>query len=189
LSDPDICSIRLVMNPERMVIKEAKRAYSYLQLYGYNVDSVIVNRIIPEMEANGVFAKYLSSQKKYMQEIEESFAPLPVMKVAHLGEEVFGEELLKGIARSMYGDEDPTQIFHNEKPMEIKESKVGYDIRIKVPFIKQEDFELRKYGDELVIELGNRRRNLFLPKFANFLVMDSYRYEEPWLIVKFRKEK
>ncbi|MEL6649961.1 MAG: ArsA family ATPase, partial [Bacteroidota bacterium] len=92
--DPDLTSIRLVANPERMVIQEAKRAYTYLQLYGYNVDAIVVNRILPETGGGKLFKKYIASQKKYLQEIEESFQPLPIFKVAHQGEEVFGLDLL-----------------------------------------------------------------------------------------------
>ena len=94
LQDPEVTSARLVMNPERMVIQEAKRAYTYLQLYGYGVDAAVVNRVIPRDEAGGVMAKYVEAQAGYLDEIERSFAPLPVLQVPHLGEEVFGLELL-----------------------------------------------------------------------------------------------
>ena len=111
--NPDICSIRIVANPERMVIQEAKRAYTYLQLYGYNVDAIIVNRILPEESGGELFKKYLISQKAYLEEIDESFQPLPIFKVHHLGEEVFGLDLLSHIGEETYGEEDPATIFHN----------------------------------------------------------------------------
>ena len=188
-SDPDVCSIRLVANPERMVIQEAKRAYTYLQMYGYNVDGVIVNRILPEMPDNSLFNQYLISQKKYLQEIEESFDPLPIFKVGHMGQEVFGLELLKQIGDSIYQDTDPTENFHNESPFEMKELKKGYQIKLKLPFIDEDDFEIQKYGDELVLNIGNRRRNVFLPRFANFLRLTEYRYESPWLTIWLDKDE
>ncbi|MEL7342891.1 MAG: ArsA family ATPase, partial [Bacteroidota bacterium] len=120
--DPDLTSIRLVANPERMVIQEAKRAYTYLQLYGYNVDAIVVNRILPETGGGKLFKKYISSQKKYLQEIEESFQPLPIFKVQHQGEEVFGLDLLDQIGKSIYEEQDPTLIFHNEKPIKVSET-------------------------------------------------------------------
>lgn len=186
-ANPDICSIRIVANPERMVIQEAKRAYTYLQLYGYNVDGVVVNRILPE-EKGGFFENYVASQKKYLQEIEESFHPIPIFKVPHQGQEVFGLELLSSIGTAIYGDNNPTDVFHNESPMVIKDVDDGFDIRLKIPFLEHEEFSLNKYGDELIIDLGSRRRNVFLPRFANFLKLQSHNYDSPWLEVKLRKQ-
>jgi len=186
-SNPDICSIRLVTNPERMVINESKRAFTYLSLYGYNVESVIVNRIIPEVETNDFFQKYLVSQKKYIADIEESFSTIPVFKVLHVGEEVFGLNLLDKIATAIYGDTDCTEILHNEKPFIITQHKNEYHIKIKIPFLKETDFKLQKFGDELVIEIANRRKNIFLPKFVNFMKMTGHSYEAPWLIVILKK--
>lgn len=185
--NPDICSIRIVANPERMVIQEAKRAFTYLQMYGYNVDALVVNRILPDVETGSLFDKYLVSQQKYLAEIEESFMPLPIFKVKHKGQEVFGLELLTIIGNDIYGDLDPVTIFHRENPFEVQETPNFYNIRIKLPFIKQDDFTLKKYGDELVITLGNRRKSVILPRFANFLELNSHEFNEPWLTVKLAK--
>ncbi|HLA64337.1 MAG TPA: ArsA family ATPase, partial [Rhodothermales bacterium] len=115
LQDPTVTSARLVMNPERMVIQEARRAYTYLQLYGYGVDAAVVNRVIPEEESGGgVMARYVEAQAGYLEEIETSFAPLPVLRVPHLGREVFGLELLEEIGAGLYGDRDPAGVFHAE---------------------------------------------------------------------------
>ena len=100
--DPEVASIRIVTNPERMVIKEARRAYTYLQLYGYNVDGVIINRILPEESVGEAFKYYVESQSKYIEEIEESFQPLPILKVKHQGQEVFGMKQLKKIGTDLY---------------------------------------------------------------------------------------
>lgn len=186
---PEICSIRIVANPERMVVREAKRAYTYLQLYGYNVDAVIVNRILPETAADTVFSKYLEKQSTYLEEIESSFSPLPILKVGHQGEEVFGEDLLAKLGLIMYAEHDPAAVLHQDKPFEITDVKGGFEIRARLPFVEADDFELKKYGDELIIDLGNRRRTIFLPRFANYLKLDSYRLESPWLIVTLLEEK
>lgn len=187
--DPTVCSIRIVANPERMVIQEAKRAYTYLQLYGYNVDAIIVNRILPEEMggAGSVFEKYIKSQAEYLQEIDESFSPLPIFKVQHLGQEVFGMELLDKIGRSIYGELDPKKIFHRESPFAVKEEKDHYVISMHLPFIGSSDFKLNKYGDELVINLGGRRKSVFLPRFANYLELDGHEFKDNWLKVKLRK--
>lgn len=187
--DPEICSIRIVANPERMVVQEAKRAYTYLQLYGYNVDAVVVNRILPKLDgkAGKLFSKYLDAQEKYLAEIEESFAPLPIFKIEHLGEEVFGVERLGTIAEQVYEEKDPAEIFHLQNPFRFTEKKDHYLLDMRLPFIKEADFELNKYGDELIINLANRRKTVFLPRFANFLELESYEFNRPWLTVKLVK--
>jgi len=186
--DPEVCSIRIVANPERMVIQEAKRAYTYLQLYGYNVDAIIVNRILPERGGGKLFKKYVTSQKKYLVEIEESFAPLPIYKVPHLGEEVFGLSLLTKIGESTYGDDDPATIFHQENPFEVKETDTGYTMNIKLNFIEESDFKLEKFGDELIISIGNRRKSIILPRFANFLTLTGHSFESPWLSIDLQRD-
>ncbi|MCP4438343.1 MAG: ArsA family ATPase [Aureispira sp.] len=187
--NPEVCSIRIVANPERMVIQEAKRAYTYLQLYGYNVDGIIVNRILPEEvgTAGSVFEKYVKSQGHYLQEIDESFQPLPIFKVKHQGQEVFGLELLDAIGDTIYQDKNPAEIFHKENPFNVKEEGDYYVISIRIPFIKDQEFTLEKYGDELSISINNQRRSLFLPRFANYLEMESYTFEDSWLKVKLKK--
>lgn len=187
--NPEVCSIRIVANPERMVIQEAKRAYTYLQLYGYNVDAIVVNRILPEEvgTAGSVFEKYVKSQGHYLQEIDESFQPLPIFKVKHQGQEVFGLELLDAIGDTIYQAKNPAEIFHNENPFNVKEEGDYYLISIRIPFIKDQEFTLKKYGDELAISINNQRRSLFLPRFANYLEMESYTFEDNWLRVKLKK--
>jgi arsenite/tail-anchored protein-transporting ATPase len=185
--NPEICSIRIVVNPERMVIKEAQRAYTYLQLYGYNVDAVIINRILPENMGGDVFQKYLVSQKQYIQEIEESFSPIPVLKVQHQGQEVFGVELLKKIGESIYQGINPAEVLHLDQPFEFIENKEGYFFKVKLPFVTEKDIELKKFGDELVLDLGNRRKSIFLPRFAHFMQLKEYRFQPPWLVVSLVK--
>ena len=187
--NPDITSIRLVANPERMVIQEAKRAYTYLQLYGYNVDALVVNRVLPEEAGTGIFEKYVKSQKKYLKEIDESFSPLPIMQVSHLGEEVFGLELLEKIGETVYGEKDPTEIFYNEKPLKVKELDKGYLIQIRLPFLSSEDFTLKKFGDELIINVGNRRKSVFLPRFTNYMKLTDHSFEDPWLSIQVGEEQ
>ena len=188
-SDPNVCSIRLVTNPEHMVINETKRAYTYLQLYGYNIDALIVNRIYPADELAGIFQKYLDSQKKHLREIEEDFSEIPIFRAAHLREEVFGVDLLSKISESIYADEDPVQVFHQEKLVELEEKKDGFLMKIKLSFFDEKQFKLKKFGDELILEIGNRRKNFFLPRFANFYTLGEHKFVKPWLIVKLNKAK
>lgn len=188
LSDPKISSIRIVANPERMVVQEAKRAYTYLQLYGFNVDGVIVNRILPDTE-NDFFKNYISSQKKYLEEIDESFSPIPIMHVKHQGQEVFGLDLLKSISESIYQKHNPEAILFDEKPYIIEESKEGVTVKIRLPFLNEKDYQLEKFGDELIITIGNQRKNLFLPKFANFMTLENHHYTDGRLVINLSNNK
>lgn len=185
--DPEVASIRIVTNPERMVIKEARRAYTYLQLYGYNVDAVVINRILPEEKVGEAFKYYLTSQKKYIKEIEESFNPLPILKVQHQGREVFGLEQLQAISNSLYEEKEAAEVLYLDKPFEVIENENGYFFKTRLPFVGEEEIQLKKFGDELVIDLGNRRRSLMLPRFASFLKLEEYRFQAPWLVVSLVK--
>ena len=185
--DPEVASIRIVTNPERMVIREARRAYTYLQLYGYNVDAIVINRILPEKSVGEVFKYYIDSQKKYIDEIEESFQPIPILKVQHQGKEVFGMEQLKEIGNSLYQDQVASEVLYLDKPFEIIENSKGYFFKTKLPFVVEDEIDLKKFGDELVIDLGNRRKSLMLPRFASFLKLEEYRFKAPWLVVSLVK--
>jgi arsenite-transporting ATPase len=106
--------------------------------------------------------------------------------VAHLGKEVFGEKALVQIAAEAYGNSDPAAVMHKEDPYQFSKTEEGYQLNIKMPFIGEKDFSLQKLGDEIVIQLDNRRKNIFLPRFVNFYEMQSYQYEEPWLKISLK---
>ena len=104
---------------------------------------------------------------------------MPIFKVEHQGEEVFGLDLLSKIGKSIYGRKDPVEVLHQEKPFQIEEDKRYYKVKLKLPFIKKDDFEIHKFGDELIIDLGSHRKSVFLPRFANFLEMKDHDFEHP----------
>ena len=187
LSTPSTSSIRLVMNPEKMVIEEARRAYTYLQLYGYGVDSVIVNRVLPEDQVpeNSFFEGYVRSQREYLQEIERSFRPLPILQVPHLGEEVFGFDRLARIGDAMYDDRDPTDVFYDEPTFTVQEDGDAYTLKLRLAFAAEEDLDVRHLGDQLVVQVANQRSNFILPNFLNYYRMTDATLEEGWLHVRF----
>jgi len=188
LSDASTSSIRLVTNPERMVIQESRRAFTYLQLYGFTVDAVIVNRIIEEEHAGELFKNYVKSQKTYLQEIEDSFSPLPIFRVAHMGKEVFGLDLLNSIGEKTYGKRDPAEVLYKESIYEIDEKDDQYIIKLHLPFIEGEPYTVQQFGDELVLQVKNQRRNFFLPNFLNYYKMTEQNLKDNWLTVTFSKE-
>lgn len=186
LADPSITSMRLVANPERMVINEAQRAYTYLQLYGYNVDSIIVNRILPQTTSKS-WAKYLESQAKYMKEIEDKFTPLPILKVPHIGEEVFGLERLAQIGDALYKEQNPMDVFHTEANYKIAPHAEAYRLTLNLPFLESEA-TVQQFGDELVIQVANQRRNFFLPQFLSYYHITKTKMDDGVLHIDFGKD-
>ncbi|MCA9972502.1 MAG: ArsA family ATPase [Anaerolineales bacterium] len=165
LSDPDIASYRVVLQPEKMVIREAERAISYLGLFNYPVDGVVINRILPESAGEGEFyAKRRELQAKYLQMIEDNFRPLPLWRVPYYSDEVVGLEALSRLARDCFGSSDPADIFYRGALQEIVELEGGgYQLRLPMPFVTSSDVKLRKRGDELFITIGNFKREMILP--------------------------
>lgn len=166
LSDPDVSSYRVVVIPEKMVVREAERAISYLGLFNYPVDSVIINRILPDMADAGEFLRSRRQiEARYLQLIEDSFRPLPLWTVPYYySDEVVGLEALSRLARDCFGDKDPGDIFYRGILQEVTETEDGlYLMRIPLPFVKGSAVRLRKRGDEMFITIGNFKRELILP--------------------------
>jgi arsenite-transporting ATPase len=187
LATPSTTSIRLVMNPEKMVIEEARRAYTYLQLYGYGVDSVIVNRVLPaeQVPDNSFFEGYVQSQRTYLEEIDQSFRPLPILRAPHLGEEVFGAERLERIADALYGDDDPTAVLHDEAPFRVREEDDAYILDLRMPFVEDEEVDVTHRGDQLIVQVANQRRNYILPNFLSYFALETHTLADGWLHVRF----
>jgi len=185
LQDPAVSSTRLVLNPERMVIQEARRAYTYLQLYGYGVDAVIVNRVIPPEGAVGVLEKYVAAQAGYLAEIERSFEPLPNFRVPHVGQEVFGAELLARIGEGLYGERDPIGVFHREAPYRMAADGEAYVLSVHLPFLEEGEAHAEQYGDEMVVTVRNQRRHYGLPNFLAYYELAGAALEDGWLRARF----
>lgn len=165
LSDPDVTSYRVVVQPEKMVVREAQRAVSYLNLFDYPVDSVMINRVLPKVEGEGEFyQKRHEIQQKYMDYIEDSFQPLPLWTAPYYSHEVVGIEALSQLANDCFGEEDPTQIFHRGALQEIEELEDGtIKMKIPLPFVSGGDIKLKKRGDEMFITIGGFKREMILP--------------------------
>lgn len=165
LSNPDISSYRVVLQPEKMVIREAERAISYLGLFNYPVDGIVVNRVLSESAAEGEFyRKRRDLQAKYMEMIEGNFRPLPIWHVPYYAEEIVGVSALSRLATDCFGDEDPGSIFYKGILQEVVEKEDGgYQLRIPLPFVTSTDVRLRKRGDEMFVTIGNFKREMILP--------------------------
>jgi arsenite-transporting ATPase len=165
LSDPEITSYRVVVIPEKMVMREAERAIGYLGLFDYPVDSVIINRVLPEIpNASEFMRKRREVQDKYLTLINDNFSPLPLWTAPYYADEVVGVEALSRLATDCFGDEDPCQIFYKGILQEIVPGEDGsYKMRLPMPFVKSSEVRLRKRGDEMFITIGNFKREMILP--------------------------
>jgi len=164
LEDPKITSVRLVTNPERMVLRETQRAYVYFTLHGLTVDGIIVNRVLPPAIKDEWFEEWRASQERILGEIEAYFAPAPVKRVPLFTHEVLGRERLEELAAAMYGEkEDPAAVGRTEAPYTFAKRDGRYEIRLRLPFAVKGEVGLFKKGDELVVEIGTLRRHIGLP--------------------------
>jgi len=163
LSDGTKTSIRLVLNPEKMVIKETQRTFTYLNLYGFSVDCVIANRIIPVEVKDSYFKNWKRKQADYIREIEECFFPLPVFRVKLFNQEITGLKLLEEMAQSIYEENKPIRVFYQGKPVEIKKRNKKYILSLTLPFVGKKEVNLLRKGNELFITTGKFKRNILLP--------------------------
>jgi arsenite-transporting ATPase len=185
LVDAQRASIRLVLNPEKMVIKEAQRALTYLNLYGYGTDAVVSNRILPEATGKGYFAQWATIQRRYRQVIQEAFAPLPVWEVPFFKTEVAGLTMLGQMARSLFAERDPTKVFFSGPVQEVHRRGKEYHLSLKLPFARKEDVDLFQRGEELVVSIGNFRREIVLPRALVGLTVTGAKVEDGALVVRF----
>ncbi len=185
LTDNTQTSVRLVTNPEKMVIKESLRAHAYLSLYNVATDMVVANRIIPDEVTDPFFQRWKESQQVYKQEIYENFHPLPVKEVPLYSEEMCGLAALERLKETLYGDEDPSQIYYQENTVRIVQDNRDYSLELYLPGIPKEQIQLSKTGDELNIRIGNHRRNLVLPQALATLKPAGAKMEEDYLKIQF----
>ncbi len=185
LTDPQTASVRLVMNPEKMVIKETMRALTYLNLYGFKVDMVTVNKLLAEDEDSGYLEKWKEVQRRYLNEIEEAFAPLPIRKVKMYDDEVVGIKALERLANDVYGDENPAAMMYDEAPMQFIRHSDSCELLLKLPFAKPEEIESWVSGDELFIQIGNQRKIITLPITLAGVEPDDAKFKGQWLSMHF----
>ena len=165
MEDPHTTSVRLVTNPEKMVLRETQRAFVYFSLHGLTVDTVIVNRVLPGEVEDTWFDEWHRSQDNVLQEIDEYFAPVPVRRVPLFAHEVLGNDRLQELAKVLYpADEDPSAVTRTDKPYTFEKRDGIYEIRVLMPFAVKGEIGLFKKGDELVVEIGTLRRHIGLPR-------------------------
>ncbi len=186
LTDPKVTSVRLVMNPEGVVIRESQRTFTYLHLFGYPVDAVIVNRVLPEELIDGYFAEMRRAQGANLRLIEEAFAPLPLLEAPYFPREVVGFDDLRLLAGRVYAGRDPAGRFHEGRIYSIEprgEGRLALDVAL--PFVTKEKVALIHRGDEISLEVAGYRRHLHLPRVFQGREVESARIENGALRIVF----
>ncbi|HKV83155.1 MAG TPA: ArsA family ATPase [Ktedonobacterales bacterium] len=165
LTDPDVSSYRLVVTPEKMVIKEALRAETYLALFGYPIDGVVCNRVLPAEagQASGLLGEMAAQQRAYHDQIHDTFAPLPVWDAPYRSREIIGAPALADLGAEIWGSDDPTRVFHRGTVQELTRQGSGYILRLPLPHVELGKVGMLKKGDELIVEIGNFKRDIALP--------------------------
>ena len=189
LRDRSATSIRLVMNPDRMVVKEAMRTFTYLNLYGYLTDAVVVNRVLPAEAApeGGYFAAWREVQREHMELVSSAFAPVPILVAPWFEREVLGDAMLDRLAAELFRGREPAQLLYTELPQELSGKNGRARLRLPLPFAERGDIELKKIGLEVIVRVGGQKRTIILPPTMAGWSTSGARFEEGALQVFFEK--
>ena len=164
LTDPKITTVRLVTNPEKIVIKETQRAFMYFCLYGLCIDAVIINRIFPEGIDAKFFEIWKQTQQQYIEEAESYFSDVPIWKVNLFDNQIVGEAGLQKLGDILYPDIDPAEKFSDRSPYQFRKVDNTYQLAMQLPFLSKQEVDLTKHGDELIITIGGFKRHVALPR-------------------------
>jgi arsenite-transporting ATPase len=164
LVDSGSTSVRLVLNLEKMVVKEAKRAFTYLSLFRYETDAVIVNRRYPTGLTDDLFRRWHDIQERYADEVAQSFHPLPILEVPLFDEEVVGARMLDRMAETMYGERHPSDRFFEGRAQRVEKVGKEYVLSLSVPFASRQDVSISRQDGELFVTVGNFKREIALPR-------------------------
>ncbi|MBT8202217.1 MAG: ArsA family ATPase [Acidimicrobiia bacterium] len=163
LTNPFVTSARLVLNPEKMVINEARRTYTYLGLFGYAVDGVVVNRVLPDAITDPYFKRWQEVQAEYLEDIEDGFADVDIRRLRLFDEEMVGVDKLRLLGDELYGDIDPTSRLSDSEPFQVLDDGDDVVLAMAVPFADKSEVDVVRYGEELIITVGTYRRAFILP--------------------------
>ncbi len=163
LTDGERTSVRLVVNPERIVIAEARRTATYLNLFGYHLDAVVANRLLPDDVTDPWFAAWKSSHTEHLKTIEADFAPLPVLRAELAASELLGIDGLRGFAAALYGETSPSAVLHKDQPLRFERDGDQTTLFVRLPFAVRDDLDVARRGNELLIRVGPQRRRVVLP--------------------------
>lgn len=184
LRDRTRCTIRLVMNPDRMVIGEAMRTFTYLNLYGYLTDAVVVNRVFPE-DVGPYFAGWRRVQEEQLALVHSAFSPVPILSAPYFEQEVIGPEMLDRLRAELFGDRDPSAVLHDDLAHELEVLDTGARLRLALPLADKGDISLKKIGLELIVGVDGQRRTIMLPPALAAMRPSAATFEDGALQISF----
>lgn len=185
LEDEKKTSIRLVINAEKMVVKEAQRSYTFFSLFGYTVDLIIVNRVLPPVIEDHYFDRWKEIQENYLRLIKESFSPIPIVSAQLQSQEIVGPTLLEKMALGIYEERDPAQLFFSQRPIRIKKEDGRFVLSVHLPFVEKSEVDLSQKGEELIVKVGPLKRNILLPRILLNHKIQGARFEKEILKITF----
>jgi arsenite-transporting ATPase len=189
LTDQKTSTVRLVMNAEKMVIAEARRTYTYLNLFGYRVDAVVCNRLLPDEVHDPYFEKWKAVQSEHLETIRESFSPVPVLTVPLYDREMIGVKLLDKLGKDLYGKQDPTSILYKDEPVRVRKSGDTYVLSMRLAFTDKGELDLMRKGDDIHVKVGPYRRSLMLPTVLSRLEIADAAFEDGRLNITFERRE
>ena len=188
LTDETMASVRLVVNLEKMVIAEARRTYTYLGLFGYRVDAVVVNRVLPPDVTDPYFGKWKDIQAEHLVTVHESFDPVPILSARLFDREMVGVSLLEEMGDEVYGDLDAADILYRDEPIRVRKRGTGYVMTMRLPFASRDDMDIHRRGDELFVRVGAYKRNLILPQSLKRMTVREANFAGDHLEILFGRE-
>jgi arsenite-transporting ATPase len=162
LRDRARCTVRLVMNPDRMVIGEAMRTFTYLNLYGYLTDAVVVNRVFPA-DVGDYFARWREVQEEHLELVRSAFSPVPVLSAPYFDQEVIGAEMLDRLADALFSEADAGAVLHDAVTQQLMVASDRASLRLSIPFASKGEISLKQVGLELIVGVDGQRRTILLP--------------------------
>ena len=185
LKNRNVCSIRLVTIPEKMVVEETKRNYMYLNLYNFNVDGIYINRVIPLEIENNFFDEWKKIQGEYIEKLNEVFLDMPTYKVKWYEIDINGFEGLQRIINDSLEDENIFNVLKINSNETFKKLENGYSLTLKIPFAEKDDFDLFESSNEIIIKIGNFKRNIPLPDVVRKYSISNAKFENGELNIIF----
>ena len=189
LVDPTTTSVRLVLTPEAVVVAEARRTLTSLSLYGYRVDGVVANRVIPDGGSDAWMQGWVAAQRQQLDGIATSFGAIPVWVSTYQPAEPVGVEPLAALAGLLYADVDPLAVNDTEDPVAVERvSSDEFVLSVALPHADKRAVDLVRKGDELVLTVGSHRRVLALPSVLRRCAVDGAALRDGALRVRFRPD-
>jgi len=184
LRDNEHVSVRLVMTPDRMVVDEARRTFTYLNLYGYLTDAVVVNRVFPA-EVGAYFGVWRERHEAQLREVRDAFAPVPMLQAPYFEEEVVGTAMLDRLGEALFDGADAGGLLHRSVSERLELDRDGATLRLDLPFAQRGDISLKRLGSELIVRVDGHKRTMLLPPALDDLHPSGAAFEDGALTVTF----